>query len=122
MEGLLQTDEDSSIAIDALLNDTDADGDSLSIIQIESQDVTSGQNVTITDSSGNMLGTANLTDDERINFTPSEYLQQMNDGESRDVTFSYTVNDGRGGEDIANVTVNVTGSNDANVINGAEEG
>ncbi|WP_223176039.1 Ig-like domain-containing protein [Sulfurimonas indica] len=109
------TDEDSFVVVDALANDSDADGDSLSITKIDGQDVTNGQSATITDSDGNTLGTASLDNNGKILFTPSEHLQEMNDGEARDVTFNYTVSDGHGGEDTANVTVNVTGSND-NVV------
>ena len=107
----LTTDEDSAITIDVLANDTDADGDTLSITKIEGQDVTDGQEATIADNDGNTLGTASLTADGKVNFSPSEYLQEMNDGENQDVTFSYTVSDGKA-ESTASVTVNVTGSND----------
>ncbi|MBU1657471.1 tandem-95 repeat protein, partial [bacterium] len=107
----IQTDEDSSIIVDVLANDTDADGDTLSITQIDGQDVTDGNIATITDSDGNILGTASVTDDGKVNFTPGEYLQEMNDGESQDVTFSYTVSDGEF-ESSANVTVNVVGTTD----------
>ena len=111
-DNTLSVDEDSSVTIDVLANDTDADGDTLSISKIEGQDVSNGQVATISDNDGNILGSASLTDDGKVEFTPSEHLQEMNAGENQDVTFSYTASDGRGGESIADVTVTVTGSND----------
>ncbi|MCK5293460.1 MAG: hypothetical protein KAJ49_02325, partial [Arcobacteraceae bacterium] len=101
------TDEDSSVSIDAMANDTDADGDTLSITQINGQDVVAGGSVDIVDG-GNVLGTAKLTVDGEIEFTPSEYSQEMDSGESSNVTFSYTVSDGVE-TDTADITVNVTG-------------
>ena len=53
----IATDEDTSITIDVLDNDTDIDGDSLSISKIQEQDVSSGQVVDVTDSNSNVLGT-----------------------------------------------------------------
>ncbi|QOP46048.1 Ig-like domain-containing protein [Sulfurimonas paralvinellae] len=116
-EGIV-TDEDHSVTIDALANDTDEEGDALSITEIQGQDVSAGQTVNImsTDGSDMLLGTAAVVSG-KINFTPSETLQQMNKGENQDVTFNYTVSDGKGGEDTANITVNVTGSDDAVVQN-----
>ncbi|WP_297431034.1 cadherin-like domain-containing protein [Sulfurimonas sp.] len=108
----ISTDEDSPVIIDVLANDTDADGDKLAITKIDGQDVSDGQTASITDENGNTLGTAILTDDGKVEFTPSKELQEMNDGEHKDVTFDYTVSDGKGGEATANVTVDVTGTNE----------
>ncbi|MDQ7062131.1 MAG: Ig-like domain-containing protein [Sulfurimonas sp.] len=117
-EGLV-TDEDTAITIDVLANDTDADGDTLGITQIQGQDVSDGQTVNVTDGD-TVLGTASVVDG-KVEFTPSETLQEMNDGENQDVSFEYTVSDGNGGTDTGSVSVNVTGSDDINYIDGSDD-
>jgi len=106
-------DEDSTVTIDVLANDTDIDGDTLSIIEIQGQDVSAGQTVNVTSTDGNntLLGTATVVG-SKVEFTPSETLQEMNDGENQDVSFNYTVSDEKGGTDIGNTTINVTGITD----------
>jgi len=103
------TDEDSSVNIDATSNDTDSD--QLFISEIAGQDVTGGQTVTITDDIGNTLGTASLTADGEIEFTPSNYLQSMDDGVTN-VELEYTVSDGTE-TDTATVSIEVTSTGDA---------
>jgi hypothetical protein len=105
------TNEDSSITIDVLSNDTDTNSDSLSITQIEGQDVSDGQVVTITNDNGDSLGTATVVDG-KVEFTPSSELQALDSG-TTEVPFNYTVSDGNGGESTANVSVNVTSTGDA---------
>jgi len=107
----LTTDEDSSIVVDVLANDTDEDGDNLSITEIQGQDVSHGEVVNITDTDSNILGTASVVDG-KILFNPSGTLQELSDGEIQDVNFEYTVSDGQGGDSTANVTVSVSGSTD----------
>ncbi|MEW6167713.1 MAG: retention module-containing protein, partial [Pseudomonadota bacterium] len=85
------TPEDTPITIPVLDNDSDIDGDELTIIE-----VTQGTNgtVTIDPVSGNPVYTPN----ENFNGTDS---------------FTYTIGDGNGGTDTATVTVNVGAVNDA---------
>ncbi|NQY93851.1 MAG: cadherin-like domain-containing protein, partial [Campylobacteraceae bacterium] len=109
----LTTDEDSAITVDVLSNDSDADNDSLSITQVQGQDVSSGQTVNVTNSLGIVIGTAAVVDG-KIVFTPGDELDSLDAGESEDVTFAYTISDGQGGTDSANVSLTVTGlSNDS---------
>ena len=99
----LGTDEDTALTIDAdtlLANDTDVDGDTLSITAV-SEDVV--------DAEGNVVGTATQDDDGNIVFTPGDGLDTLAEGESKDVSFTYTVSDGQGGTDTATATVNVAG-------------
>ena len=105
------TDEDSSIAIDVLTNDTDADGDKLAITEIQGQDVSDGQTVNVTNGDNTVLGTATIVEGKVV-FTPGENLQAMDNGENQNISFEYTVSDGNGGTDTGNVTVNVTGSDE----------
>ena len=58
-----------------------------------------------------VLGVAHVVNGE-IEFIPADGLDSLNDGENRDVVFEYTISDGDK-TDTANITINVTGSNDA---------
>ncbi|WP_419771265.1 MAG: cadherin domain-containing protein [Candidatus Marinarcus sp.] len=107
-EATIVTDEDSAITVDVLANDTDGDGhDTLVISAIQGQDVSSGQTVDIT-VNGVVVGNAKVVDG-KIVFTPGENLQSMNDGENKNISFEYTVSDGKV-TDSAMVNINVTGS------------
>jgi hypothetical protein len=84
------TNEDTLVEIDVLANDSDPDGDALTIIS-----VTTPEN-----------GTADIIDsDARIRYTP------VTDFFGED-SFTYTVEDGNGGTDTATVTVTVKAVND----------
>lgn len=86
------TDEDTPITIDVLGNDTDADGDAL---EITAASVPAAQ------------GSVAIVGNELV-FTPAENF-------NGDVTISYSVSDGNGGTDSAEVAVTVTPVNDAPV-------
>uniref|UniRef100_UPI003F6E0770 Ig-like domain-containing protein n=1 Tax=Lonepinella koalarum TaxID=53417 RepID=UPI003F6E0770 len=72
--------------INVLSNDSDADGDNLSVSA-----------VSLTNPS---QGTVSVNPDGTINFTPA-------DGVTGDVVINYTVSDGKGGTDTATLTVSV---------------
>ena len=82
--------EDSSVIIDVLTNDTDVDGDALSITNAASP------NGSVTFSGNN------------ITFTPTADFNGA-------TTVTYTVSDGAGGTASGTVTINVTNVNDAPV-------
>ena len=84
------TDEDTAATIDVRANDSDADGDPLS--------------VSLTAQPSN--GTATLESDTTVTYTPNA---DFNGSDS----FTYQVSDGRGGTATATVTVTVTPVNDA---------
>ncbi len=85
------TEENTSVDIDVLANDTDVDSDTLVLSVVPSSSAQGG----IVVKNGN--GT--------IRYTP---LLSFNGNDS----FQYTVSDGKGGVDTATVTVNVTAVND----------
>ncbi|PHZ83456.1 hypothetical protein CRD36_18025 [Paremcibacter congregatus] len=95
------TGEDSSVTLNVLANDTDVEGDSLSVT---SASVSSGQ------------GAVTINDDGTLSYDPGESYAGLDDGESATVEISYTVSDGQGGTDSATATVTVTGSNDGPVV------
>jgi len=85
------TSEDTSVVIDVLANDTDIDGDTLTVTEVTA---TNGS-ITI-----NTDGTLSYQGNPDFNGTD---------------TITYTVDDGNGGTDTATVTVNVSAVNDAPV-------
>jgi hypothetical protein len=85
-------------AYGVLVNDTDGDGDPLTVSAVQG----SGANVgsaTATDQSGSVT----LNADGSFNYTPAT-------GFSGADTFTYTVSDGVGGTDTVTVTINVAGN------------
>ena len=94
------TDEDTPLTIDdasLLANDTDADGDTLTISAV---DATSANGASVT-----------LNGDGDVIYDPigAATIQALNDGETLEDSFVYTVSDGNGGTDTATVTVVVGG-------------
>ncbi|MCL4264506.1 MAG: tandem-95 repeat protein [Anaerolineae bacterium] len=83
------TNEDTAVTIDVLANDSDVDGDSLTITAVSSP----------------AQGTAVLNPDQTITYTPHQ------DSHGAD-SFSYTVSDGNGDTATAQVTVAVNPVND----------
>ena len=110
----LNIDEDHSLMIDVLANDTDADGDHLQITQINGENISDGGSVVIYGNNHEALGSVTLNEG-KVLFTPDESLQSLNDGENQEVKFSYTVTDSHGATSSANVAVDVVGSNDEGV-------
>ena len=94
----VQTAEDSGV--DGQLVATDIEGDNLSF-SVDEQPTE---------------GSVTINADGSFSFSPENDFQDLSDGESRETSFSYEVNDGNGGSAIETVTVTVTGTNDAPVI------
>ncbi|PTX55830.1 CshA-type fibril repeat protein [Litoreibacter ponti] len=84
----VSTDEDTPVTIPVLDNDTDLDGDDLTVTEATSPD-----------------GEVVINADGTITFTPDENFNGV-------TTITYTVSDGNGGEDTATVTVTVDAVND----------
>ena len=87
------TDEDTPVTIGVLGNDTDIDGDDLTVIDAISAD-----------------GTVTINPDGTLQFTPNANFNGT-------ATISYTIDDGNGGTDTAIVTVTVNPVNDPPVAN-----
>ena len=86
------TDEDAAATIAVLGNDSDADGDALTLATVSSP----------------AHGTATANADGTISYTPAANYSGAD-------SFSYTISDGQGGSATAAVSVTVTGVNDAPV-------
>ncbi len=92
------TDEDTSVTIDVLANDTDVDGGALTV-----SSVTQGTNGAVTIA------------DNKVTYTPNADFNGTD-------TFTYTVNDGNAGTDTATVNITVNAVNDAPVADaGADQ-
>jgi len=97
------TDEDSSFTtVNVLANDADADGDTVSISAVDATSVGGGL---ITDNG-----------DGTFLYDPNGQFESLGAGETATDTFTYTISDGQGGTDTGQVTVTITGVNDAPVI------
>jgi VCBS repeat-containing protein len=88
---------DTAIGLNLLNNDSDADNNSLILDNLETQ---------------NILGTVSQNGDGTITYTPDPDFQSLAVGETVTDAFDYTISDGNGGTDTANVTITVTGVND----------
>jgi VCBS repeat-containing protein len=93
------TDEDTAKTIDVLANDSDVDGDPLTVTSVD----TAGTRGTVTVSPGG----------GSVNFDPRGHFDELQAGQTAEDGFSYTISDGRGGTSTATVAVTVTGVDDA---------
>ena len=103
-DGILQVTEDVLTSLSPLGNDNDPDGDDLTITQINGTPVTIG--VPLELPSGAFV---TLNADNTISYDP---VLNYNGPDS----FSYTIDDGQGGTDIASVNLDVVKVNDAPIV------
>ena len=86
-------------------NDSDPDGDALTVSAVNGAAANVGTEIAGSDGG---LFTVDANGD--ISFNPNGEFEALDAGESATTTVSYTVSDGEGGMDIATVTVTVTGA------------
>jgi hypothetical protein len=84
------TDEDTPVVIDVLANDSDPDGDALTVIEVTQP----------------ASGSVAIGGDNTITYTPAADFHGAD-------SFTYTISDGHGGEATATVTIVVAPVNDA---------
>ncbi|HEX9966265.1 MAG TPA: Ig-like domain-containing protein [Allosphingosinicella sp.] len=96
------TSEDSAVAGNVLANDTDVDGEALTV---------SNPGVYV-----GAYGILTLNSDGSYSYTPNSAAQGLDDGETGQDVFAYTASDGTA-SDTATLTVTVNGANDAPVAN-----
>ncbi|WP_075086540.1 tandem-95 repeat protein [Mariniblastus fucicola] len=99
------------IAAGVLVNDYDADGDSLIVTHVNGDPANVGSTFALP--AGARL-TLNATGD--FVYDPSGIYENLAAGEFATDTFTYEVNDGNGGSDTATVTVTINGLNDAPLL------
>jgi VCBS repeat-containing protein len=92
------TDEDTAKAIDVLANDSDPDGDALTITSVD----TTGTRGAVTITGGG----------SGVNFDPSGKFDELQAGQTASDSFAYTISDGHEHSATATVAVTVTGVDD----------
>ncbi len=110
---------DTGVEVPLLTNDSDVDGDALSVTEVKGLDV-SGNPITLTTSDQDVYaedpnnpgsyikaGTAKMVGD-KIEFSPAPNF-------TGDVPFDYTISDGNGGTDTATATITVVKDNTTGV-------
>ncbi|MDB1144950.1 MAG: Ig-like domain-containing protein [Alcaligenaceae bacterium] len=102
----VSTPEETPVPIDVLDNDNDPDDDILTITKVEGQPITEGTPITLGD--GSTVELVTKDGKPQLKYTPAENVTGKQD-------FTYTISDGKGGEDTAKVTVDVGGVNDTPV-------
>ncbi|WP_447981523.1 retention module-containing protein [Achromobacter kerstersii] len=106
------TDEDVTLNVNAqngvLANDTDPDGDTLTVSQVNGNAANVGTAV-----AGSGGGTFTLNADGSYTFNPGSAFNSLAAGQSATSSLTYTVSDGEGGTSTATLTVTITGTNDA---------
>jgi VCBS repeat-containing protein len=100
------TDQNTATDINVLANDSDSDGDTLSVASID----TTGTK-----------GSVSINPDGTIHYDPNGQFNYLQAGETATDSFTYKANDGFQDSASATVTVTVTGLNDAPVISGVED-
>jgi len=93
-DDVASVDEDSSVVVSVLSNDTDLDGDSISVLST-------------TDPSN---GSVQVNSGTTVTYTPDQHFNGSD-------SFTYTISDGNGGTDTATVNVTVNSINDVPVAN-----
>ena len=96
------TPEDTAIAISVVGNDSDPDGDTLAVAEVDGATISVGVPVAVAD------GTVTLLPDGRLNFAPATNFNGI-------TSFTYQVTDGNGGVSVATVQVTVAAVNDTPV-------
>ncbi|WP_175121092.1 VCBS domain-containing protein, partial [Achromobacter spanius] len=89
-----------------LANDTDPDGDTLTVSAVNGQATNVGSAI-----AGSNGGTFTLNADGSYSFNPGTAFQHLANGVSATTSIAYTVSDGEGGTSTATLTVTVTGTN-----------
>ncbi|MCP3855685.1 MAG: tandem-95 repeat protein, partial [Actinomycetia bacterium] len=93
-----------------LTNDTDLDGNTLSVSEVEGNAADVGSQITL--ASGALL---TLNADGSYDYDPNGQFETLGVGDSTTDAFAYTIIDGQGGTDTATVTLTITGTNDGPV-------
>ncbi|MEL7463963.1 MAG: Ig-like domain-containing protein [Pseudomonadota bacterium] len=105
------TDEETAITGDLFTNDSDPNGDDLTVTAVTFGDV--GATTTVSTDSGNFSGQLTVNANGAFSFAPDANLDALPIGAVETVTFDYTIDDGNGGTDTASVTITINGLNEA---------
>ena len=101
-------DEGAALTLTPLANDSDIDGDPLTLAEINGQAVNVGSVVTL--ASG---ATVELLVGGQLAFAQNGVYDSLNSGESAVESFDYRVSDGQGGSSVATIDVTINGQGGA---------
>src|SRR6056297_2441462 len=87
-----------------LSNDTDPDGDSLTVVEVDGNSVDDTVGVTVIGSNG---GQFTIDSDGSYDFDPNGDFDTLGLGDSETTSVTYTVSDGEGGTDTADLVITV---------------
>ncbi len=104
------TDEDTPVTLALLANDSDPDGDPLTVTSAGGQ--APGSSFAVT-SAGGRSGSVTVGADGVLAFDPGSAFNDLGAGESDTVSVTYAISDGHGGTASATATITVNGLNDA---------
>jgi len=104
-----KTDEDNSMTGNVKTNDTDPNGDTLTVSRVNGIATNVGQS-----SSTEKGALVKLNSDGTFTYNPNKKFESLNDGQTTTDTFKYTVDDGKGNTDTATVTITIDGITDPN--------
>ncbi len=95
-------------ATGVLVNDTDPDNDTLTVSAINGAPASVGQSV-----AGSAGGLFTVNADGSYTFDQNGAFEDLQSGDTRVTTVTYTLSDGNGGISTATLSISVTGANDA---------
>jgi VCBS repeat-containing protein len=105
-------DEDTALVVSAangvLKNDTDVEGDALTVTAVNGSGAAVGNQIAL--ASGALL---TLNADGSYTYDPNGQFESLGVGDDGADSFTYTISDGNGGSDTATVNITITGVNDA---------
>ena len=114
------TDEDTVVQVTAglglLANDTDFDGGTLSIVAVNGNAFVFGTPIAL--ASGARV-TVNA--DGSYAFDPNGAFEALNEGQADTDSFTYTIDDGQGGQASATVTIDINGRDDGPILGTPDE-
>ena len=116
IEDTFVTDEDISLTLDVLINDSDLDGDALIISQVNGVAAEVGTELNL--GSGASLI---LNDDGTLSYNPGSAFAYLSGEETSTDSFNYTIDDSKEGTATATVTIDINGIDDAVNLQGTKK-
>ena len=111
LDDTARTPEDAPVRGNILSNDSDPDGDALTLVSVGGQPMAPG-GITVPGSNG---GTFTILPDGSYIFDPAGQFESLGNGQTATSSIRYTISDADGATSSATLTVTVTGLNDAPV-------